>query len=38
MLNPNARLDCSTLLDALRHGETESVKRADRAYGEHGAA
>jgi hypothetical protein len=38
MLNPNARLDGSLPLDALRQGDTESAKRAARAYGEHGAA
>jgi len=36
-LRKNGRLDDKRPLDALRDGEIESVERAARAYGEHGA-
>lgn len=36
-LRQNGRLDDKRPLDALRDGEIEAVKRAARAYGEHGA-
>ena len=36
-LRENGRLEDKRPLDALRDGEIESVERAARAYGEHGA-
>lgn len=36
-LRRNGRLDDRRPLDVLREGEMEAVKRAARAYGEHGA-